>query len=221
MIDKYIWFFFIYALLGWCLEVIYHLFTDKSFINRGFLTGPYCPIYGFGAIIEIYYLSPFLKQPLILFLISIVITTVLEFITGYILEKIFNLQWWDYKTEKFNLYGYICVKFSFLWGIASLIIMYGIQPIIFNIVKLLYPLNNFIYVFIIIIIIDFFTTVYKIILIKNEINILLKIDKDIKLIKLILKHRLSKKSKRLLKSYPKLIKIIEKIKTIKEAQNKK
>ncbi|MDK9582214.1 putative ABC transporter permease [Sneathia vaginalis] len=155
MIYNYIWYFFIYSFLGWCLEVIYASLEREDFINRGFLNGSYCPIYGFGAVCEIFLLTKFVNYPICLYIISVVITTVLEFITGYILEKIFNLQWWDYTNEKFNIKGYICLKFSLLWGVASLVLMYILQPKVNIIVSLLRHVDFVVYLLILLMLYDF------------------------------------------------------------------
>lgn len=123
-------YFTIYAFFGWCLEVVYQAVEHGKFINRGFLNGPYCPIYGFGAIIVIGALEPLKSDPVILFVGSVILTSALELITGFLLEKIFHLQWWDYSDEKFNIGGYICLKFSLLWGVACLIAVRIIHPAI-------------------------------------------------------------------------------------------
>lgn len=136
MLD-YIWYFIIYSFLGWCIEVIYHIISQKQFINRGFLKGAYCPIYGFGAIFIIYIFENFINNPFILYILAVIITSTLEYITAFILQKIFGLMWWDYTDENFNLHGYICLKFSLLWGIAALILTYIIHPKIMFITKML------------------------------------------------------------------------------------
>ncbi|MCD7810775.1 MAG: hypothetical protein LUG91_02820 [Ruminococcus sp.] len=123
-------FFIIYAVFGWCLEVIYEAVEQGKFINRGFLNGPYCPIYGFGVIIVILCLNPIKDNILILYFGSVILTSALEFFTGFILEKIFHQKWWDYSDLRFNLKSYICLKFSLLWGVACLIVVTIIHPLI-------------------------------------------------------------------------------------------
>lgn len=123
-------FFIIYAVFGWCLEVIYQAVEQGKFVNRGFLNGPYCPIYGFGVIIVIGLLTPVKDNLIILYISSVVLTSALEFITGFILEKIFHQKWWDYSDEHFNIKGYICLKFSLLWGVACLVVVRLIHPLI-------------------------------------------------------------------------------------------
>ena len=122
--------FFIYGFLGWCSEVAFATLKSGSFVNRGFLNGPICPIYGFGMVVVVIVLTPLTENILVLFLGSMLLTTVLEYFTGWILEKLFHAKWWDYSERKFNLKGYICLEFSILWGLACLSIMQILQPII-------------------------------------------------------------------------------------------
>lgn len=127
-------FFIVYSFLGWCIEVIYHSVTKGIFVNRGFLNGPVCPIYGVGFTVVIICLTPLSSDFWLLFAGSVFLTTVLELVTGFILEKIFHEKWWDYSKEKFNLKGYVCLKFSLLWGVACALTMYFVQPMIFRLV---------------------------------------------------------------------------------------
>lgn len=130
-------YFFIYAFLGWCTEVSFFAVKTGKFVNRGFLNGPVCPIYGFGLVLIIAALTP-LKDSLIpLFLGSIVITSSLEFLTGWALEKIFRTRWWDYSKNKFNLKGYICLGFSLIWGLSATAVMKILHPIIEAAVRLI------------------------------------------------------------------------------------
>lgn len=127
---QFIALFFIYAFLGWCCEVIFCACDTGTFVNRGFLFGPLCPIYGFGVIIVLYCLYPFRDNIFILFAASVILTSLLEFITGFVLEKLFHEKWWDYTGFPFNIKGYICLKFSLLWGIACLIVVKLFHPLI-------------------------------------------------------------------------------------------
>lgn len=129
-IIKFFLFFVIYSFLGWCFEVAY-AFTEKGhFINRGFLYGPFCPIYGLGITIIVVCLAPFKNNLLLLFLMSTILTSALEYITGYMLERFFNAKWWDYTNNRFNIKGRICLSFSIVWGIASVLVLLLIHPII-------------------------------------------------------------------------------------------
>lgn len=124
------WIFMIYAFLGWCLEVVYVGLNSGHFVNRGFLNGPYCPIYGFGVLIVVTLLSPLQNNLLLLFLGSVLLTSALEFLTGFVLEKIFAQRWWDYSDVPFNLMGHICLKFSLFWGLGCMFVIKIIHPYI-------------------------------------------------------------------------------------------
>ena len=130
------WIFAIYAFLGWSTEVAYAALDTGKFVNRGFLNGPVCPIYGCGVLVVIVILTPLKENFLLLFAGSIMLTTVIEFITGFLLEKLFHNQWWDYSNEHFNICGYVCLKFSLLWGIGCTLIMDVIHPAIYKIIRI-------------------------------------------------------------------------------------
>lgn len=125
----------IYSFLGWCVEVAYTKYEYNKLVNRGFLNGPYCPIYGFGVLIILTLLSQFSDNIVFLFIGSVILTTVLEFITGYVLETIFHQKWWDYTEDSFNFKGYICLWVSSVWGLACVIVIYFIQPIVGDFIK--------------------------------------------------------------------------------------
>ncbi|WP_028308822.1 putative ABC transporter permease [Desulfitibacter alkalitolerans] len=128
-------FFAFYAFIGWILETISASISANRFINRGFLTGPFCPIYGFGAIliIQTYVLLGSISQTESILLIasiglSMLLTTILEYITGYALEKIFYCKWWDYSKEFLNLHGRVCLKYSLLWGLLTYFLLLVVHP---------------------------------------------------------------------------------------------
>lgn len=127
---EYLFFFFIYSFLGWCAEVCYCSVKSGKFVNRGFLNGPVCPIYGFGAVALIYFLSPVAGNIPLLFVASFLVTTLIEGFTGYALKKLFHTSWWDYSDMPFNIGGYVCLYFSLMWAVGGCIIMLFIQPFI-------------------------------------------------------------------------------------------
>lgn len=120
--------FMIYSFLGWLMEVMLTIVRDKKFVNRGFLVGPYCPIYGYGCLFITILLKRYLEEPIALFLMAVVICSILEYMTSYVMEKLFNARWWDYSKKKFNLNGRICLETMIPFGILGVIVMYFINP---------------------------------------------------------------------------------------------
>ena len=133
----FLWLFFIYAFLGWCMEVSFAALNTGKFVNRGFLNGPLCPIYGFGAVLVLRLLAPFSQSLPLLFVGSVLVTSALEWLTGFVLEKLFHQRWWDYSDEPFNLGGYICLKFSLAWGFACLFVVKLLHPTVELFIRLL------------------------------------------------------------------------------------
>ena len=123
-------YFYAYAFLGWCAEVVFAAAKTGKFVNRGFLNGPLCPIYGAGVVLLLVCLSPLKKWFWAVFLGAALLCSVLEFLTGFVLEKIFHRKWWDYSDRPFNLMGYVCLSMSLLWGAAALAVVYAVQPAI-------------------------------------------------------------------------------------------
>lgn len=132
-----LWIFFIYTFLGWCTEVCYVTLLKGKFVNRGFLNGPGCPIYGFGVLIVLACLTPLKGSKPLLFLGSMILTSLLELLTGFVLEKIFHQRWWDYSDEPFNVGGYICLRFSVGWGLACMFVVYLLHPTIRLFIRLI------------------------------------------------------------------------------------
>ena len=134
---EFIWYFFAYAFLGWCCEVCFAAAKDGKFVNRGFLNGPVCPIYGFGVVIVVGLLTPVKENVFLLFVCSVLLTTALEWVTGFVLEKAFHQKWWDYSDMPLNLGGYVCLLFSLLWGLACLLIMDVIHPMVAGLITVI------------------------------------------------------------------------------------
>ena len=132
IIIEYIIYFFIYAFLGWIMEVIYALFIHGHFVNRGFLFGPICPIYGFGAIILIMTTKKLYKRPVLKFIIATVSFTVFEYLVSLILEMLFGLRWWDYTNDFLNIQGRVSLLYSIFWGVIGVIVLEKIHPFIQN-----------------------------------------------------------------------------------------
>ena len=109
-VSVYFILFIIYAMIGWFIEIINGLIQTKKFVNRGFLIGPYCPIYGVGGILITLLLSKYYDDPIVLFFMGIAVCGILEYLTSYIMEKFFKARWWDYSKRKFNINGRICLE---------------------------------------------------------------------------------------------------------------
>ena len=122
--------FIIYSFIGYILEVVYCSFLQKKMVNRGFLFGPICPIYGIGAVIIIYSLKNLVNNPPLIFILGMLITSILEYYTSYIFEKIFNNKWWDYSYRSDSINGRICLQNSLYFGLGTLVIMYLVNPFI-------------------------------------------------------------------------------------------
>lgn len=127
-------FFFIYGILGWCVEVAYAAVKEGIFVNRGFLNGPICPIYGVGVVSVIYCLSEIKGNIAVLYAASVVLVTVIEGLTGLVMDRLFHHKWWDYSNQPLNIGGYVCLVFSLIWGVFCVFIMKVFQPVVRGIV---------------------------------------------------------------------------------------
>lgn len=135
---NYVLYFFLYSVIGWVGETIYCSIGEKKFVNRGFLTGPLCPIYGTGATVFGVCLMPFYEKYgyskwyiiLLVIVLGMILADIVEFLTSLIMEKLFNARWWDYSNEKFNIQGRICLKHTLYWGIATGIFIYIVHPFV-------------------------------------------------------------------------------------------
>ena len=124
--------FFVFSAIGWTIECIYCSIGNRKLITRGFLYGPVCPIYGTGALVFEILITP-LSDPIqkrwwLVVLVGMVLADIVEYLTSYIMEKLFNARWWDYSNEKFNLHGRICLKHSIYWALATVAVIYIVQP---------------------------------------------------------------------------------------------
>ncbi len=142
MVNKFIilfLLFMIYSFLGWCLEVFRTLTIDKKFVNRGFLIGPYCPIYGYGVLGILFLIGKNNDDILSVFLKSILICSVIEYLTSYLMEKIFKARWWDYSNRKYNINGRICLETMIPFGILGTFCFYILNPFLIKIVCSINP----------------------------------------------------------------------------------
>ena len=120
--------FLMYSFIGWIVDICDIIYKYKKVVNRGFMLGPICPIYGVGVLLMIYLLKDFTSSPLALFILAIFIFMTLEYLTSYVMEKLFNARWWDYSDRKFNLNGRICLETTIPFGLGGMLVMSVINP---------------------------------------------------------------------------------------------
>lgn len=133
---KYFLYFIIYSFIGWLMEVVLKSKDEHKFVNRGFLIGPICPIYGFGVLLIILLVGNSKSDLLAVFLKSILVCSVLEYFTSYFMEKLFHARWWDYSKNKYNINGRICLETMLPFGILSTIVIYVVHPLVIKFVAL-------------------------------------------------------------------------------------
>lgn len=126
--------FMLYSFLGWLFEIVVVYFYTKKIVNRGFLVGPVCPIYGCGCILIILLLEKYVHDPLALFVMSLFICSILEYFTSYVMEKLFKARWWDYSDKKININGRICLENCLAFGFLGLILVYFINPFCYGLI---------------------------------------------------------------------------------------
>ena len=137
-------FFLIYSCLGWCVEVVYAAATTGQLVNRGFLNGPVCPIYGFGMILVLFFLTPLEDNLLLLYLGGVILPSALELVGGWALYKLYRTRWWDYTDKPFNIGGYVCLEFSLMWGLGAMVMVKVIHPTLAALVNIIPPLVGFV-----------------------------------------------------------------------------
>lgn len=175
-------YFWIYSFLGWVVESTFCSINEHKLINRGFLSGPICPIYGFGALIVILSLTPFLSHPLFLFIDAVVLTSILEYFTSYAMEQLFHARWWDYSQHRFNLNGRICLATSLSFGGLSLFVMYVLHPGVVHLVSYLPQVAQIVISIIILLVflVDLSTTVQSTINFQQKLDHLAELSTQIK-----------------------------------------
>ena len=131
-LESFILFFFACSVAGWVMEVVCKLIQFRRFINRGFLIGPYCPIYGCGAVAITALLSGYRGDPVTVFFLSMLLCGTLEYVTSYLMEKLFHARWWDYSQKHFNLNGRVCANTLIPFGAFGLLLVEAVQPLCFD-----------------------------------------------------------------------------------------
>ena len=169
--------FFIYSFVGWVVEVVYYGITEGKFINRGFLAGPLCPVYGLGFYAAIWIFEPLRNNFFIIFFGMATACTIVELIAGVILYHTFHMRWWDYSDYKLNFRGYICLRFFIYWGIAASLGIYVLHPTVkWLIAHINSPVRIGIVVFFsVILIADIITTIITIVGFKKKFEAMEKV----------------------------------------------
>lgn len=223
-IALYVLLFFIYSFLGWVMEVGFAFYKKHKFINRGFLIGPYCPIYGWGCILIITLLSRYLDEPIILFVMATLICSILEYVTSYYMEKKYNARWWDYSEKKFNLNGRISLDMLGVFGALGLFIMYVLNPVLTKILTKLPKLVLIIIacILLVIFIVDNIISSFIIKKFKTELNEARK-DRTEEITQKVRKVLVKKGGlyKRLMNAFPKIKTYQERLNDLKERLSKK
>ncbi len=178
-----VWFLYwiIYSMLGWVVETIYCTIIDGHFVERGFLNGPMCPIYGFGSIYILMVSNPYINNAIAVFIIGIISTSVLEYITSFIMEKLFKMRWWDYSDYKFNIKGRVCLKNSLMFGFLCVVLTQFIHPPIEDIINRIPLIAKYLSVAVIFLLVvaDIFASVRSVVNLNHKLEEIYKIKEQI------------------------------------------
>jgi uncharacterized membrane protein len=199
--------FIVYSFLGWIIECIYNYYDTGKLANRGFLIGPWIPIYGIGSLLIIVFLTKYMQHPITLFVMACVICSILEYFTSFFMEIIFKNRWWDYSHKKFNLNGRICLETTIPFGFAGLGLCYIGQPVLlFLIHKIPFIIIAIISIILAIIFLIDLCISFDIILNLKNISKNMRVDSTEQITKKV-KEVLSKRgifSRRLIQAFPKM-----------------
>ena len=198
--------FMIYSVIGWLIEIVAVGTEKKKFINRGFMIGPYLPIYGSSSIIMIFYLNHYKDNIITVFLLAVIVCSIMEYLVSYIMEKMFNARWWDYSTRKFNINGRVCLTNAFAFGLLGVLLIYIVNPFL---EEILFKLNDNVLILIslwlfVVFITDLVISLDVTFKLKNKINKLKKDNTEEFNIKV--KEMIESKilNRRIIKAFPKL-----------------
>lgn len=209
-----IYYFIIYSFLGWIVESVFKSILFKKPVNSGFLHGPFIPIYGVGAVLVIMFFTPFIDNMLLVFILGFVFMTLMEYIVGTAMEKMFNTSWWDYSENFCNIKGKVCLENSIYWGLLSVFLLKVLHPQVSGIVfKIPQDIGQIgIVVFVIYFFADYIITLVGVLNLQRKVKAFLdqieftngKSLEETKQDLVQLKEKILKRSKRLLRIYPKL-----------------
>lgn len=175
--------FYIYSFIGWVLEVAYSAVKTNKFVNRGFLNGPVCPAYGVSVVAMTFFLKQWNKNLLLLFLGCLLIEILVEYTTGFLLEKITHVKWWDYSDQPFHLQGRVCLVYSLIWGFCGMICV-KLNEFIINLWKIQEIITwkkITLFILSLIFLIDFIASILTVLSLQNKLTRLDKIARIIRL----------------------------------------
>lgn len=204
-----LWLYMIYSFIGWCGEVVVAAVKRHRFVNRGAVSGPFCPIYGLGAVVVAVFFPELKGNPLFLFLGGMVVNTFVEYVTGRIMEMSLHKKWWDYSDQKFNLGGYVCLKTSVLWGICTVLMIYVLNPVFTGLVGLIPKLWGEIILWVLfgLLIVDFIGTVIAVWGLKKKNGRIDQIREGLGRTSKLLENTMTRRLQaRMIKAYPNLVK---------------
>ncbi|MGM9566733.1 MAG: hypothetical protein ACI3W6_00950 [Clostridia bacterium] len=183
IIASWFLYFIIYSILGWAAETVYCSIPQKHFVERGFLRGPLCPIYGAGAVIILRSLEPYIDNIPALFILGLILTSILEYITSFLMEKLFHMRWWDYSEHRFHINGRVCLLNSVLFGLLCVVLTEVIHPPIEDLVHRLPDTALFIIAaaLFLLFIADVIVSVHATIRLKNHLEKLREAEEQIRL----------------------------------------
>ncbi len=131
--------FIIYSFIGWCMEIVVTFPETRKIVNRGFMIGPVCPIYGYGCWVLILWLSKYKSDPLLIMMMATSVCTIIEYITSYLMEKIFKARWWDYSHRKFNVNGRVCLFNAVGFGVLGYVVVVVTTPLFVKLFRMMNP----------------------------------------------------------------------------------
>lgn len=205
VLRDYFLLFMMYSFIGWLIEVINFLLLKGKVVDRGFLIGPYLPIYGFGSLLMIIFLQKYSSDLITLFCMCTIICCILEYFTSYIMEKLFHARWWDYSSRRFNIDGRICLETAVLFGIGGCIVICFVNPILVSILNVLSStvINVVAIILFFIILVDFLVS-FKVIFSFRKFTNNIRKDSTSEINKLVKKMVASKSflGKRLMQAFP-------------------
>lgn len=196
-IIKLIFYFFFYSFIGWFVESCYCSVRPRKWINRGFLRGPICPIYGTGALVLMLVILPFKEATdnlylniFLTFTVGFIVCDIVEFLTSLIMEKLFHARWWDYSKKRFNIQGRICLTHTIYWGIGACLFSYFVEPFISDyFIDLINPssIKILVYIFLTVFTADLIDTVINALGLRDLKTSLSKISEEINALTLSVK----------------------------------